>query len=283
MKDPLMRRSPDIRISTLNELTDVLFEESLNERLGRFRSNFAFRGVGDKDWDLKTSLMRLGGDYWLLEKPILRSFKKYAHRDAAAGDSVWNWLTVAQHHGLPTRLLDWTYSPYVAMHFATAELEHMHKDAAIWCVDFVETNHLLHPSLRKVLHDEYTNSFTVEMLGSVAPALETFDNLGVEKFLMFFEPPSIDDRVVHQYALFSVMSNNRGRLDLWLQGHPQLYRRVIIPASLKWEIRDKLDQANINERTMFPGLDGLSRWLRRHYSPGPKGTKPKTQAAATSE
>jgi hypothetical protein len=56
-------------------------------------------------------------------------------------------------------------------------------------------------------------------------------------------------------------------LDDWLETHPALARKIIIPASLKWEIRDKLDQANVNERVLFPGLDGLSRWLKRHYSP----------------
>jgi hypothetical protein len=43
---------------------------------------------------------------------------------------------------------------------------------------------------------------------------------------------------------------------------------VVIPGSLKWDVRDKLDQANITERVLYPSLDGLSRWLRRYDSPG---------------
>jgi hypothetical protein len=86
-------------------------------------------------------------------------------------------------------------------------------------------------------------------------------------FLVFLEPPAVDKRIISQHALFSLMSSPRADMDEWLQRHPELCRKVIVPAELKWEIRDKLDQANINERILFPDLDGLSRWLARYYLP----------------
>jgi hypothetical protein len=62
------------------------------------------------------------------------------------------------------------------------------------------------------------------------------------------------------------MSSAQANLGDWLSGHPDLYFRIIIPGRLKWEIRDKLDQVNITERVLFPGLAGLSMWLKRHYT-----------------
>ena len=50
-----------------------------------------------------------------------------------------------------------------------------------------------------------------------------------------------------------------------MRRHRHLVKRVTIPARLKWEIRDKVDQANITERNLFSDLDGLSRWLERYY------------------
>ena len=72
---------------------------------------------------------------------------------------------------------------------------------------------------------------------------------------------------MNQFALFSVMNNPTSVLDEWLIQHPDTYRRIIIPKELKLEVRDKLDQANITERVLFPGLDGLAKWLKRHYTP----------------
>jgi hypothetical protein len=198
----------------------------------------------------------------------LRNFRKYAHADAAAGDSIWNWLALAAHHGLPTRLLDWTYSPFVALHFATENLAYYRQDAVIWCVNHRETNQRLPSELRKQLDEQGSNAFTVEMLTHIAGTLEKFQALSRNDFVVFLEPPSLDDRIVNQFALFSLMSRADGCLDDWLRGHPELSRKIIIPAELKWEVRDKLDQAGITERVLFPGLDGLTAWLTRYYSTG---------------
>jgi hypothetical protein len=70
-----------------------------------------------------------------------------------------------------------------------------------------------------------------------------------------------------EFALFSVLSNPSLSMDEWLSLHPNLLRKVVVPSSLKWEVRDKLDQANITERVLFPRARWLSRWLKRHYSP----------------
>ena len=61
------------------------------------------------------------------------------------------------------------------------------------------------------------------------------------------------------------MSAPTARIDDWIEHHPALCRKIVIPAALKWEVRDKLDQCNVTERVLFPGLDGLSRWLARQY------------------
>ena len=258
----------EFRVSSFNELHDQLHHESWKPALGRFRSNLAYRGMEDASDDLTTTLFRLGGSYLNHEGHLLRNFRKYAHRDAVPGDSTWNWLALAQHHGLPTRLLDWTFSPLVAMHFATQSLEHFHLDGVIWCVDYVKTHALLPKQLRLILKEEQADVFTTEMLGRAADQLWKFGELAeTDPFAVFLEPPSLDDRIVNQFALLSLMSDAETALDEWLERRPQLYRRIVIPAGLKWEVRDKLDQANVTERVLFPGLDGLGRWLRRYYSP----------------
>jgi len=255
----------EVRVESWAELQEELFAGSWNEPLGRHRSSLAFRGRPDAGDDLRTSLDRLGGDTGELERHIARAFRKYADAGAVPADSIWNWLTLGQHHGLPTRLLDWTFSPYVALHFVTASLTQFHCDGAVWCVDFTRVDTELPAALREALEREGADVFTTEMLDGVVADLRALDALG--DFPLFVEPPSFDERIVNQYALFSLMSRADGSLDRWLDGQPDAARRIVVPAELKWEARDKLDLANVTERVLFPGLDGVSRWLKRYYLP----------------
>ena len=258
------------RPGTWSELIEMLFAGSWNADLQRFRSPYAFRGLAVTEHHLSNSLLRLAAgraSISTLEQSLLRNFSKYAHAQPAPGvESVWHWMALAQHHGLPTRLIDWTYSPFVALHFATVHPEEYGQDGVVWCVNFVEANKLLPKRLKAILEEEQSQTFTIDMLSEFG-SVKAFDSLAHEPFVLFIEPPSLDTRILNQFALFSLMPDPSARLDNWLQEHPDLCRRVVIPAELKWEVRDKLDQANINERTLFPGLDGLSRWLERYYTP----------------
>ncbi len=256
----------DLRVSSWNELTEALFAGSWQPDIERFRSPFVFRGMTCARYDLTTSLARSTGPRQL-EDHILRAFRKYAYAPALDSYSVWQWLALAQHHGLSTRLLDWTYSPLVAMHFVTEGPEHLDEDGVIWAVDHTKTNALLPSSLSALLEDEGTAVFTADMLSRAAQSLRAFDALSREPFVAFFEPPSLDERIINQYALFSLVSDPQVRLDEWLSKHPDVYRRIIVPRELKPEVRDRLDNSNITERVLYPGLDGLTRWLNRYYSP----------------
>jgi FRG domain len=264
----------DIRPQTWAELQEVLFKDTWDARLGRFRSPFVYRGVRSAAFTLATSLQRLGGPYATLEHHLLRNFRKYAVSGTATAEgfaapsaSVWNWLALAQHHGLPTRLLDWTYSPYVALHFATDDLAAYDQDGVIWAINYIRATDLLPPRLREAIRTEGSNVFTPELMQPVCSGLRELEMMQQHPFVLFLEPPSLDARIVHQHALFSLMSTADATLQTWLEAHPELCYRVIVPAHLKWEVRDKLDQANITERVLFPGLGGLSRWLHRHYTP----------------
>lgn len=266
--------SADLRPQTWTELQEALFQDTWDARLGRFRSPFVYRGVRSAAYELVTSLQRLGGPYPTLENHLLRNFRKYAVSGAGGVEgslqpsaTIWNWLALAQHHGLPTRLLDWTYSPYVALHFATDDLDAYEQDGVIWALNYIRATERLPAQLRAAIRTEGSNVFTPELLEPVCAGLRELATMQADPFVLFLEPPSLDARIVHQHALFSLMSTAEASLQAWLEANPDLFFRVIVPAELKWEVRDKLDQANISERVLFPGLGGLSRWLRRHYTP----------------
>ena len=198
-------------------------------------------------------------------------------------DSLWHWLSLAQHHRLPTRLMDWTYAPYAALHFATSDVASFEQEPAISAVNLTKAHEFLPDFLKSNL--DQGEVFTVEMLSrletrgsaegaepfsiSVSPGktiatLGDFDALSGEAgqdFLLFFEPPSIDDRIVNQFALFSVMSDPTVPIDEWLEGHPDLFHRIIIPANPKLTDCDPREGCTFESRRS-PSLIPLTpTWL----------------------
>jgi hypothetical protein len=274
---PLRRTSgvAEVRPQSWTELVEELFGDSFDANLERHRSPYVFRGTTE-DWPLTPSLHRMQHAAKLvpnIEKALLRSFKKYAYHEVAGALSDWKWLSIAQHHGLPTRLLDWTFSPFVALHFATDRLESMTKPGVVWMVNFIESRKALPRPLTSLLEEHYAWSFSVEMLEERFPEIQALEQMKgrLPEFVVFFEPPSLDPRIVNQFGLFSLMNRPHADLTEWLRAHGRnnrrLVKRVIVDPKLKWEIRDKLDQMNLTERVIYPGLDGLSQWLKRWYSP----------------
>lgn len=150
-------------------------------------------------------------------------------------------MIIGQHHGLPTRLLDWTHSHLVALHFATKEsnLSEMEKYKAYF--------------------------FTLDMLTATVNDLVTYDQDMDKDSIVLLEPPSIDQRIINQYSYFSIIPRNVNDMEAFLNQKTKQTVKYIISKDLRWRIRDMLDQMNMNERTMFPGLDGIYSWLTRHY------------------
>lgn len=265
------------RVKDWAELNEILFQDTWDPIIKRHRSTFAYRGVADVDYILENGLARLGTKetrYPNMERNLIKQFKKYAQGHVVEREgNEWNWLSVAQHHGLPTRLLDWTYSPLIALHFATVEHDKYEVDGAIWKINYAQVHNLLQKKEKASLLALGSQIFTVDALSETIPDLEALDSLHADDYdvAVFFEPPAIDNRIVNQFAYFSALSDRYLSMNDWLNTETVSKKvdalKIIIPKDKKWEFRDKLDQSNINERVLMTGLDGLCAWLKRHYKP----------------
>ncbi len=248
-----------------DELQSAIFQDVWDPVILRYRNNCVYRGMADLRWGLLPSLNRACGHDLTLEKPMLRSFKKYGYADLHAVSSFWQLLAMAQQFGLPTRLLDWTYSPLVAAHFATEDQNAYDRDGVIWCVNVDGMNLLLPDRLQSMLKAERCNVFSMEMMDRVGDGFDALKAVSSNPFGLFFEPASAVNRIANQYALFSLCSDPTVTLDS-LAGAGESFRRIVIPAKVKLEIRDKLDYINISERMIYPGLDGICKWITRRYA-----------------
>lgn len=259
-----------VKLNTLEEAMKILEEQEYNEEIGRFRSRYYYVGMPNAAYRLETSLKRNCKEKAAeLERSLLRSFTKYAViDDPQIANSVWRQLIVGRHHGLPTRLLDCTHSPLIAMHFATSgeSLEALGThDSVIWRIDIKEIHSLLPENYKLPLENAKADIFTVDMLRQVVDSLEQYDRDMGNNAMAIIEPPSLDQRIISQYGNFLVVPSRMESIEDFLGNKTENTVRYIISSEIIWRIRDMLDQLNVSERTVYPGLDGLSAWLARHY------------------
>ena len=260
----------EIVLSNIDDVMLMAKDYQYREDIDRYRSSYYYRGVPDANYDLTTSLRRNCDDAApLLEGAILRNFTKYASiEDPTLESSVWKQMIVGQHHGLPTRLLDWTHSSLVALNFAVAEADFGmldKRDCAVWRFDMRELNKYLPQKYKDALDAEKTFVFSVKSLNAVVDSLDQYDEDMGNRAFVSLEPPSVDQRIINQYSFFTVMPSGIENVTDFLKNCPAVTNKYIIDKSLRWQLRDILDQFNVNERIIYPGLDGLSKWIARHY------------------
>jgi hypothetical protein len=251
-----MARIETVRIKRWREFVELVEFEK------RFE-NWAFRGQANAAWPLLTKLSRqilLTGVHqraWAdQEARTLRIFKRKAHlylEEVPAEHDDFQWLALMQHHGAPTRLLDFTWSPYVAAFFA---LEAATTDAAIWAISPREIAliHQKHPELgvdlNKVNPLERGN-FTRHFLH------------GKKRFVWQGEPFVMNRRLIAQSGTFlmpSVVSSSIEELLVAYPQHKTLAARVVLEtARVRGDAMRSLYTMNISHATLFPDLDGLAR------------------------
>ncbi|HUP35736.1 MAG TPA: FRG domain-containing protein [Candidatus Limnocylindria bacterium] len=222
-------------------------------------SSYVFRGQAQSNWPLRHSLRRAGVglpavDLLRVEQLASDAFHHhvYQHLDAAtiqqaAVDRV-PWWILMQHHGAPTRLLDWTASAYVAAYFAV--VREPDTAGAVWAVHA---------------------RTTIEQVGNPPASREEVNQLfldsdpGGQPPRLFVLRPTIETRrMAAQQTIVTVSPNVIADHGPILEGIPEppgkaLFLKFVIPAALKLEFLRKLRQLNITAQVLFPGVDGLGR------------------------
>lgn len=263
------------RVESLPELIEQVTPRQPEASSGRRRSYAVFRGAVRGPLSLLTTLDRLGGSNAPhakahLEEHILRNFMRYARPHVGAGDE-WDLLFTAQHHGLPTRLLDWTHSPLVAAHFATLGAP-PESDRVIWRLDWRRLHE--HFGLRPVafLVEDLARTLKKRGIASLWEFFERPDEVP-GGFAAMIEPPAIVGRITAQSAAFTICSVRDRPFATFLAEHglSDALTEIVIPAGAVDLIRDQLDICAVDERRLFPDLDGVARELGRYYaSSGPE-------------
>ncbi len=253
------RRIREIRIESWDE-----FRTKIQRKHYR---KWIYRGQSNAEWELQSSLYRSISqaksvrdmadmpvssiNHRVNEENMLERFKSCAHLHLShlpRSRDALSWLALMQHHGAPTRLLDFSFSPYIALYFA---LESGNDDSAIYMLN--------HDAIKRV-DDKHFGDTRKEVYKRVMYG-EDYDD---EICLFAFEPEFANQRLIAQQGLF-VATNH---VDYSHETALEEYNlraidacKIIIPKELRYEGIRMLHQMNISSATIYPGLDGFCRSL----------------------
>jgi hypothetical protein len=210
-----------------------------------------YRGHSDKKWKLLPSLSRKKGSVDA-ELMMIKRFKQNALPFSMSRPTTEaEWLFLMQHHGVPTRLLDWTESPLIALYFSVCE--HPKKDGALWTLLPTKLNSFANIDYKFSLeipcfdHDKTLESYLPSVLAS-----ERTSNLNPLAAIALRSNP----RIYAQLGTFTI--THRLQKPIEDVGDQKHVIKLIIPASRKSIIKEQLSYFKINKLTLFPELDNVA-------------------------
>lgn len=247
--------------------------EDLIRSMNELPNSFIYRGHADSNWKLESTLERTIGDKWSsalaskFEDHYLNLFKSKYHiynGDEHEPKSKLAWLSVMQHYGAPTRLIDFTESPYVALYFALEAYNPLLKnDLAIYALDY---SSIMDESLAYISRRDSTFRKTRhEIIGKQD---ELFDDV-VDRFsyevVWITEPLELNARIDRQSGTFLVSGDKEKRIEELLSS--DMYKDVrllkfIVPYTIYENIYALLRKMNINAKTIYGDLGGLAKSIK---------------------
>jgi hypothetical protein len=229
---------------------------------------YIFRGQGDAGWELKTSIERCDffGKNYRVEKDFVKDFQRgaYTHLSSRPEPTdILSWLALMQHHGAPTRLLDFTHSSYIASYFA---LENAVSDAAVWAI------HKQH--LKEDLANKSPESFQYRGDEWYDLSDAAFNQIFEQNKLSCVFPvrPSVTNkRYMAQQSIFVSLGNTEKPFMeqllsySWPEYLTEHIVKIVLPITVRDEALFDLSRMNINRSTLFPDIDGFSTHLKNLY------------------
>lgn len=262
----------DFGVESINEWSDF---EKLQENIYSMKSGFIFRGQSNAAWGLVPSIHRLvppsGGIESIkdAEEDLQEQFRRRSHLDFSPSFATEDagkfgtWWPLMQHHGVPTRLLDWTASPYVALYFAVHNASSTdpksETDGNLWVLNSTQLKKLNLSAMVEWASQE--SNRTMELLFETA----MFEDKSVPNVLIGGSSMLSSEREVLQQGSFtfsiSATGTHEDAISSLIEANKDsaepTVARIKIAASIKTMLRARLRSANISAATLFPGMDGV--------------------------